>query len=106
MENQQTQTWLEKATPFIAILSLQLGYAVMDVLSKAALNNGMSNYVFVVYRHAIAFIVITPFALYFEKYNPLYLSLPPSLPLTYNNKFLHIRLYKSQNSILEFFTYY
>jgi hypothetical protein len=74
MENQQTQTWLEKATPFIAILSLQLGYAVMDVLSKAALNNGMSNYVFVVYRHAVAFIVITPFALYFEKYNPLSLS--------------------------------
>ncbi|WJX11826.1 hypothetical protein P8452_02390 [Trifolium repens] len=67
MENQQTLTCLEKATPFIAILSLQLGYAVMDVLSKAALNNGMSNYVFVVYRHAIAFIVITLFALYFEK---------------------------------------
>jgi hypothetical protein len=78
MENQQTQTWLEKATPFIAILSLQLGYAVMDVLSKAALNNGMSNYVFVVYRHAVAFIVITPFALYFEKYNPLS---PPPLSL-------------------------
>ncbi|PNX74008.1 auxin-induced protein 5ng4-like [Trifolium pratense] len=66
-QNQKTQSWLEKATPFIAILSLQLGYAVMDVLSKAALNKGMSNYVFVVYRHAIAFIVITPFALYFDK---------------------------------------
>ncbi|XP_058771042.1 WAT1-related protein At2g37460-like [Vicia villosa] len=67
MENQKTETWIEKAKPFIAVLSLQLGYAVMDVLSKAALNKGMSNYVFVVYRHAVAFIVITPFALYFEK---------------------------------------
>lgn len=69
MENQKTETWIEKAKPFIAVLFLQLGYAVMDVLSKAALNKGMSNYVFVVYRHTVAFIVIIPFALYFEKYN-------------------------------------
>jgi len=67
----QTQNWIEKAKPFIAVLFLQFGYAIMDVLSKAALNRGMSNYVFVVYRHAVAFIVITPFALYFDKYNPL-----------------------------------
>ncbi|KAI5395387.1 WAT1-related protein At2g37460 [Lathyrus oleraceus] len=67
MENQKTETWIEKAKPFIAVLFLQLGYAVMDVLSKAALNKGMSNYVFVVYRHTVAFIVIIPFALYFEK---------------------------------------
>ncbi|CAI9762043.1 unnamed protein product [Fraxinus pennsylvanica] len=39
----------------------------MDVLSKAALNEGMSNYVFVVYRHAIATIVIAPFALILDK---------------------------------------
>jgi len=67
----QTQNWIENAKPFIAVLFLQFGYAIMDVLSKAALNRGMSNYVFVVYRHAVAFIVITPFALYFDKYNPL-----------------------------------
>lgn len=63
----QTQNWIEKAKPFIAVLFLQFGYAIMDVLSKAALNRGMSNYVFVVYRHAVAFIVITPFALYFDR---------------------------------------
>ncbi|KAK2418013.1 WAT1-related protein [Trifolium repens] len=53
--------------PFIAVVFLQFGYAGMDVLSKAALNKGMSNYVLVVYRHAVAFIVIVPFAIILEK---------------------------------------
>ncbi|KAF7804536.1 WAT1-related protein [Senna tora] len=39
----------------------------MDILSKAALNKGMSNYVLVVYRHAVAFLVIAPFAFIFDK---------------------------------------
>ncbi|GKV05771.1 hypothetical protein SLEP1_g17740 [Rubroshorea leprosula] len=39
----------------------------MDVLSKAALNQGMSNYVLVVYRQAVATIVIAPFATIFDK---------------------------------------
>ncbi|KAB1224030.1 hypothetical protein CJ030_MR2G004472 [Morella rubra] len=39
----------------------------MDVLSKAALNQGMSNYVLVVYRHVVAFAVIAPFAVVFDK---------------------------------------
>ncbi|TKY52833.1 WAT1-related protein [Spatholobus suberectus] len=67
MENHQTQNWFERAKPFAAVVSLQLGYAVMDVLSKAAMNKGMSNYVFVFYRHAVAFFVIAPFAWFFDK---------------------------------------
>ncbi|KAG6643122.1 hypothetical protein CIPAW_09G188300 [Carya illinoinensis] len=39
----------------------------MDVLSKAALNQGMSNYVLVVYRHVVAFAVIAPFAVFLDK---------------------------------------
>ncbi|KAK4396266.1 WAT1-related protein [Sesamum angolense] len=39
----------------------------MDIISKAALNEGMSNYVFVVYRHAVATIVIAPFAIALDK---------------------------------------
>ncbi|KAL1351807.1 hypothetical protein HN51_015681 [Arachis hypogaea] len=62
-----TQKWLEKAKPFIGVIFLQFGFAGMDVLSKAALNKGMSNYVLVVYRHVVAFIVITPFALVIDK---------------------------------------
>ncbi|CAJ1968362.1 unnamed protein product [Sphenostylis stenocarpa] len=67
MENHQRQNWLQNAKPFAAVISMQFGYAAMDVLSKAAMNKGMSNYVFVVYRHAVAFFVMTPLAWFFEK---------------------------------------
>ncbi|KAL2485259.1 WAT1-related protein [Abeliophyllum distichum] len=60
-------TQFHKAKPFIAVVFLQFGLAGMDILSKAALNEGMSNYVFVVYRHAIATIVIAPLALILDK---------------------------------------
>lgn len=53
--------------PFIGVVFLQFGYAGMDILSKAALNKGMSNYVFVVYRHVFAFVVMAPFAVVLEK---------------------------------------
>ncbi|XP_020205471.1 WAT1-related protein At2g37460 [Cajanus cajan] len=67
MENPQTQNWFQRVKPFAAVVSIQLGYAIMDVLSKTAMNKGMSNYVFVVYRHAVAFIVIAPLAWFFDK---------------------------------------
>ncbi|CAL5193947.1 unnamed protein product [Lathyrus oleraceus] len=61
------QKKFDRMKPFIAVVFLQFGYAGMDVLSKAALNKGMSNYVLVVYRHVVAFVVIAPFALILEK---------------------------------------
>lgn len=64
---------LGKFKPYFAAIFLQVGLAGMDILSKAALNQGMSNYVLVVYRHAIATLVMAPFAVILEKY--LYLSL-------------------------------
>ncbi|CAN4116907.1 unnamed protein product [Withania somnifera] len=39
----------------------------MDILTKVALNQGMSNYVFVVYRHAVATLIIAPFAIILDK---------------------------------------
>ncbi|KAJ8899679.1 hypothetical protein K2173_019376 [Erythroxylum novogranatense] len=57
----------ERAKPFIGVIFMQVGLAGMDVLSKAALNQGMSNYVFVVYRHAVATIVIGPFAVILDR---------------------------------------
>lgn len=57
----------ERAKPFIAVLFLQFGLAGMDVLCKAALNKGASNYVLVVYRHAVATVVIAPFAIFLDK---------------------------------------
>ncbi|KAJ0687153.1 hypothetical protein HanLR1_Chr11g0422921 [Helianthus annuus] len=45
-------------------MSLQVAYAGLDILAKVALNEGMSSYVFVVYRHdASAFVVTAPFAI-------------------------------------------
>lgn len=58
---------ISRAKPFLAVVFLQFGLAGMDILSKAALNEGMSNYVFVVYRHAIATLVMTPFAIILDK---------------------------------------
>ncbi|KNA07359.1 hypothetical protein SOVF_172670 [Spinacia oleracea] len=62
-----TRSLYNKAKPFLAVIFLQFGLAGMDILSKVALNRGMSNYVLVVYRHAVATIVIAPFALVFDK---------------------------------------
>ncbi|CAI0551780.1 unnamed protein product [Linum tenue] len=53
--------------PVIAVVMLQVGSAGMDVISKVALNEGMSNYVFVVYRHAVATLLISPFALLLDR---------------------------------------
>jgi hypothetical protein len=59
----------EKAKPYIAMISLQFGYAGMNVITKVSLNHGMSHYVLVVYRHAFATLSIAPFALVLERYS-------------------------------------
>ncbi|EEF33950.1 WAT1-related protein At2g39510 [Ricinus communis] len=56
-----------KAKPFLAVILLQFGYAGLSIISKFALNQGMSQHVLVVYRHAVATIVITPFAILFDR---------------------------------------
>lgn len=59
--------FLESSKPYFAMISLQFGYAGMNIISKVSLNRGMSHYVLVVYRHAFATAVIAPFAFYFER---------------------------------------
>lgn len=59
--------FFEKAKPYIAMISLQFGYAGMNIITKVSLNRGMSHYVLVVYRHAFATAVIAPFALVLER---------------------------------------
>ncbi|RLM97803.1 WAT1-related protein [Panicum miliaceum] len=53
--------------PYVAMVSLQFGYAGMNVITKVSLNRGMSHYVLVVYRHAFATLSIAPFALALER---------------------------------------
>ncbi|XP_041025934.1 WAT1-related protein At2g37460-like [Juglans microcarpa x Juglans regia] len=65
--NIQAHSTFERMKPFHAVIFLQFGFAGMDVLSKATLNQGMGNYVLVVYRHVVAFVVITPFPVFQDK---------------------------------------
>ncbi|KAG8484006.1 hypothetical protein CXB51_023234 [Gossypium anomalum] len=67
MENQVDGSLGGRYKPFFAAVFLQVGYAGMDILSKTALNLGMSNYVLVVYRHAIATLFMAPFAAFLDK---------------------------------------
>src|SRR5574339_181151 len=50
-----------------AMLALQFGYAGFHVVSRAALNMGISKLVFLVYRNIIAFFLLLPFAFFLEK---------------------------------------
>ncbi|KAK1279319.1 WAT1-related protein [Acorus gramineus] len=48
--------------PYLAMVFLQFGFAGMSIIAMAALKDGMSPSTFVVYRHAIATLAISPFA--------------------------------------------
>ncbi|XP_050209194.1 WAT1-related protein At2g39510 [Mercurialis annua] len=61
------RNFCEKSKPFLAVILLQFGYAGMSIMTKSALNQGMSTHVLAVYRHVVATIVITPFALFFDR---------------------------------------
>ncbi|BBG94870.1 Walls Are Thin 1 [Prunus dulcis] len=50
-----------------AMLALQFGYAGFHVVSRAALNMGISKLVFPVYRNIIALLMLLPFAYFLEK---------------------------------------
>ncbi|XP_028767400.1 WAT1-related protein At5g07050 [Neltuma alba] len=61
------RSFLQRCKPYIAMVSLQFGYAGMNIITKVSLNRGMSHYVLVVYRHAFATAAIAPFALVLER---------------------------------------
>ena len=72
---------LDEYKPAMAMLGLQFSYAAVAVFTRAALVQGMSPRVFVVYRQAIATLVISPIA-YFSRC--LYLN--SSLSISYIEK--------------------
>ncbi|KAK3426204.1 hypothetical protein EUGRSUZ_F02706 [Eucalyptus grandis] len=53
--------------PYIAMVSVQCVYAGMALFSKAAIAKGMNPFIFVVYRQALAFLVLAPFAFFLER---------------------------------------
>ncbi|RRT60420.1 hypothetical protein B296_00035678 [Ensete ventricosum] len=56
-------TW-KSVKPYLAMVFLQFGYSGMYVISVASLKSGMSHYVLVAYRNAVAAAVVAPFALW------------------------------------------
>lgn len=57
----------EKSKPTLALIAVQFGFAGMTIISKFALNQGMSHFVLVVYRHVVATLVLVPFAYVLER---------------------------------------
>ncbi|KAM0003406.1 putative EamA domain-containing protein [Helianthus debilis subsp. tardiflorus] len=65
---QRIMGWFpERVQLHLAMLALQFGYAGFHVVSRAALNMGISKIVFPVYRNILAFILLLPFAYFLEK---------------------------------------
>ncbi|KAK4860362.1 hypothetical protein QYF36_022100 [Acer negundo] len=57
----------EKLKPYALMVFLQFGAAGMYIISMETLNRGMNRYVLIVYRNAIAALVLAPFALLLER---------------------------------------
>ncbi|KAL5558388.1 hypothetical protein UlMin_034599 [Ulmus minor] len=60
-------TSLNKFKPYLLMVGLQFGAAGMYIISMATLTHGMSRYVLIVYRNAIAALVLAPFAIFLER---------------------------------------
>uniref|UniRef100_A0A7N0ZVW6 WAT1-related protein n=1 Tax=Kalanchoe fedtschenkoi TaxID=63787 RepID=A0A7N0ZVW6_KALFE len=56
-----------KLKPYVCMVSLQFGYAGMYVISLVSFKRGLSHFVLPVYRHAVATLVMAPFALLLER---------------------------------------
>ncbi|ERN00876.1 WAT1-related protein At2g39510 [Amborella trichopoda] len=54
-------------SPYVVMISLQLLVASADIVSKRAMERGMSYHVFIVYRHIVATLVLSPFAYFLER---------------------------------------
>lgn len=58
---------MSKYKPFMVAFAIPVGYALLTIISKAALSNGMSHFVFVVYRHLITIVFLSPIAYFLER---------------------------------------
>lgn len=57
----------EKAKLFLGVLVLQFLLAGFHIVSRAALDMGISKLVFIVYRNIISLALLAPFAYFLEK---------------------------------------
>ncbi|CAL0315499.1 unnamed protein product [Lupinus luteus] len=56
-----------KVKPYLAMVSLQFGYAGMYIITMVSFKHGMSHWVLSVYRHVVATLIMAPFALVLER---------------------------------------
>ncbi|XP_042005011.1 WAT1-related protein At2g39510-like [Salvia splendens] len=52
---------------YLGAILLQFGYAGLGIIAKLALNKGMSNYTFAIYRNLVAAAAVAPFAFALER---------------------------------------
>ncbi|XP_010544709.1 PREDICTED: WAT1-related protein At4g08290 isoform X1 [Tarenaya hassleriana] len=57
----------EKWKPYVLMICLQFGGAGMYIILMATLSRGQNRYVLIFYRNAVAALVLSPFALFFER---------------------------------------
>ncbi|XP_057424623.1 WAT1-related protein At5g07050-like [Lotus japonicus] len=53
--------------PHLIMVLAQVGYTLLNFVSEASFNHGMSPYVYVTYRHVVAGVVMLPFAYFLER---------------------------------------
>lgn len=58
------QSFLKEAVPFVAMVLLECGEVGMTTISKAAMNEGMSNFVFIVYYNTLGIIIFIPYYIF------------------------------------------
>lgn len=93
-----------KIRPYILVVLLQFGTAGTYVVSTLTLKHGMNRYVLIAYRHLVAALVISPFALLLERSNHMYnteytyMSHGPRLYLSLHKLFL-LQYYNVSNFI-------
>ncbi|CAA2961473.1 WAT1-related At4g08300-like [Olea europaea subsp. europaea] len=64
-----TSMAFNKMKPYLAMVSLQFGYAGMYIITMLSFKRGFSHWILVVYRHAVATMVFAPFAFFLERTN-------------------------------------
>lgn len=58
------QSYMKEAAPFAAMIFIETGEVGMTTLTKAAMNKGMSNFVYVVYYNALGVFILFPYFLF------------------------------------------
>ncbi|OMO88684.1 Drug/metabolite transporter [Corchorus capsularis] len=75
-EKMGLNSYIWKAAPFVAMITVECTDVGISVISKAALTKGMSNTVSVVYYNALGTLILLPYVIFFRnKQAPLTLSL-------------------------------